>query len=97
MSRTERRGSRLSGAGNHDAEERHRIDHLVLEVSFLYKQLLTIQAQWVDNAKILCYAPTSPSLQYHPGSEDSSRCFRRYGKNGRVMRMYRKREMLQIS
>ena len=42
MSRTERRGSRLSGAGNHDADERHRIDHLVFEVSFLYKQLLTI-------------------------------------------------------
>ena len=42
MSRTERRGSRLSGAGNHDADERHRIDHLVFEVSFLHEQLLTI-------------------------------------------------------
>ena len=40
--RMEHRGSRLSGAGNHDADERHRIDHLVLEVSFLHKQLLTI-------------------------------------------------------
>ena len=37
-----RRGSRLSGAGNHDADERHRIDHLVFEVSFLHEQLLTI-------------------------------------------------------
>ena len=63
----------------------------------MHEQLLTIQIYQVDNVKVLCYAPTSPSLQYHPGSEDSSRCFRRYGKNGRVMRMYRKREMLQIS
>ena len=40
MFRTERRGSRLSGAGNHDADERHRIDHLVLEVSFFAQTIV---------------------------------------------------------